>query len=193
MSENTASPYKHMRSGQSPRPLKRKLSEILRRVVSFVLTAILMFGLWMIFSGMFEPLLLWLGVISSLIVAAMTHELIFPCPSWSYIRYILGFLVYVPWLIWQVFQANIHLMKLVFHPRMMELIDPHIVTFQTSLRQELSLVALANSITLTPGTITISADPGGRFEVHAIDRQTGAGVPGSMGEKLERIFEDQAA
>ena len=160
-------------------------------IVSFVLTFCLMFGLWIIFSGIFEPLLLWLGAVSCLVVSLMSHRLIFPSPSWAYIRYALRFMVYLPWLIWQVVLANCHLLKLIFHPRMMELIDPHIVTFRTSLRQDLSLVALANSITLTPGTITISADPQGRFEVHAIDRKTGAGLPGSMGKKLERVFEDE--
>mgnify|MGYP006295698793 CR=1 FL=1 len=193
MSEQTAPENRHVRSEKAQNPGKSRVSEIFRRLVSFVLTLLLMFGLWIIFSGMFEPLLLWLGAISSFIVAAISHELIFPSPSWSYIRYVFRFAFYLPWLVWQVFQANIHLMKLVFHPRMMELIDPHIVTFQTSLRQDLSLVALANSITLTPGTITISAEPGGRFEVHAIDKRTGAGLPGSMGQKIERVFEDAAA
>lgn len=186
MSENGEHPPRKARS-------ESKYLRFFRNIVSFVLTFCLMFGVWIIFSGIFEPLLLWLGAVSCLVVTLLSHKLIFPRPRWAYIRYALRFLVYIPWLIWQVVLANCHLLKLVFHPRMMELIDPHIVTFQTPLRQDLSLVALANSITLTPGTITISADPQGRFEVHAIDRKTGEGLPGEMGAKLERVFEDQTA
>ena len=174
--------------------LKRRESQgwrnVLRRTISFVLTFCLMFVLWIIFSGMFEPLLLWLGVISCLIVAGMSHTLIFPYPRWRYLQYAVRFVCYWPWLILKVFQANIHLLRLIFHPRMEELIDPHIVGFQTDLREDLSLTAMANSITLTPGTITVSADHEGRFQVHAIDRPSVEELPGKMGQKLKRVFEE---
>ena len=166
---------------------------VLRRFVSFLVTFGLMFALWIIFSGIFEPLFLWMGIISSAIVAALCHELIFPQPSPAYGLYIWRFLLYLPWLMCKVFQANIHLLKIVFHPRMMEMIDPHIITFQTPLRQELSLVAFANSITLTPGTITVSVNHQGRFEVHAIDRLSAQDLPGEMGDKLQRVFEETAS
>jgi multicomponent Na+:H+ antiporter subunit E len=149
-----------------------------------------MYILWIIFSGMFDPMLLWLGAISCLIVAALSHTLIFPYPRWSYIRYFVGFLAYLPWLMWKVFQANIHLLRLIFHPRMMDLIDPQIVSFQTELREDLSITAMANSITLTPGTITVSADHRGNFKVHAIDRLTAEELPGAMGQKVKRVFEE---
>jgi multicomponent Na+:H+ antiporter subunit E len=115
--------------------------------------------------------------------------LIFPYPRLAYIAYLFRFVGYLPWLILKVCQANIHLLKLIFHPRMMELIDPHIVTFQTNLRADLSITAMANSITLTPGTITVSADQEGRFRVHAIDRPSAEELPGKMGQKVQRVFE----
>lgn len=91
-------------------------SYILRRLVSFVLTFALMFLLWIIFSGMFEPLQLWLGAVSCVIVAAMSHTLIFPYPRLAYLAFIFRFISYVPWLMLKVIQANIHLLKLIFHP-----------------------------------------------------------------------------
>ena len=160
----------------------------------FLFTAAILFGVWIILSGRFDIIHLLYGFFSSLLVAYFSSDLLFIC---SEIRCILPhwlrFLSYLPFLLKEIFIANVHMLYVIFHPRMMDIIDPQIVKFQGNLQSDMAVVALANSITLTPGTITISADPGGRFEVHAIDRQTGAGVPGSMGEKLERIFEDQAA
>ncbi|MFO7877873.1 MAG: Na+/H+ antiporter subunit E [Desulfovermiculus sp.] len=168
---------------------RKGFMNLLGRGISFLLTFGLMFLLWIIFSGMFEPLLLWLGVVSCLIVAAMSHMLIFPYPRLAYIAYLFRFAGYLPWLILKVFQANIHLLKIIFHPRMMDLIDPHIVTFQTNMRADLSITAMANSMTLTPGTITVSADQEGRFRVHAIDRPSAEELPGKMGQKVQRVFE----
>ncbi|MBS3780431.1 MAG: Na+/H+ antiporter subunit E, partial [Desulfovermiculus sp.] len=134
-------------------------------------------------------LLIGLGLVSCFIVAAMCHTLIFPYPKWAYIGYAIRFVGYWPWLMIQVFKANIHLLAIIFHPRMMDLIDPHLITFRTELRHDLSITAMANSITLTPGTITVSADQEGSFKVHAIDKPSAAGLPGKMGQKVKRVFE----
>ena len=71
---------------------------------------------------------------------------------------------------------------------MMDRIDPTIVTFKTKLKSNIARVALANSITLTPGTITIRIEDD-VFYVHAISRKAAAGLPGEMEERLARIFE----
>ena len=47
---------------------------------------------------------------------------------------------------------------------------------------------MANSITLTPGTITVYVDERGWFTVHALDSELAAGVPGDMDSKLVAIF-----
>jgi len=162
------------------------------RIASFTLTFFLMFALWIIFSGIFEPLFIWMGIISSIIVATMCHELLFPHSRPIYFRFVFTFIAYLPWLLWQILKANLHLMKIVFHPRMMDMIDPHIITFRTPLKSPLSITAMANSITLTPGTITVSADREGLFRVHAIDKTSAEGLPGTMGKKIERVFEDKS-
>jgi multicomponent Na+:H+ antiporter subunit E len=79
-------------------------------------------------------------------------------------------------------------MKLVFHPRMMELIDPRIIKFRSRLKGELALVTFANSITLTPGTITVYVTDYGDFEVHVIDEPSAESLPGDMENKIAKIF-----
>ncbi len=130
-----------------------------------------MFFSWLILSGKFDVFHLSLGIISCLLVAYFSNDLLFQSvdlgkfgKQWP------RFLAYLPWLIYQIFIANIHVMKLVFHPRMMELIDPRIIKFRSKLTGEIPLVIFANSITLTPGTITVYVTEYGDFEVHVIDQ-----------------------
>ena len=100
----------------------------------------------------------------------------------------LRFLSYIPWLLYQVFLANIHVMYLVFHPKMMELIDPRIIRFKSTLNNEMSHLIFANSITLTPGTITVNVSIYGNYAVHAIDKKCGLALPGEMEERVARIL-----
>ena len=79
-------------------------------------------------------------------------------------------------------------MYLVFHPRMMELIDPRIIKFRSKLGSDLALVTFANSITLTPGTITVDVSIDGDFKVHAIDKASGDPLPGEMEARVSKAF-----
>ncbi len=154
----------------------------------FMITFILMFITWVVLSGKFESLLLWLGVVSSLLVAYFFHDLLFPNTKPGHMKIFFAFSKYTPWLIFEIIKANFHLLYLVFHPRMKELIDPHIIDFKTDLKSDLAITTLANSITLTPGTITVTASSEGAFRVHAIDRPSAEALPGVMLEKVANIF-----
>jgi multicomponent Na+:H+ antiporter subunit E len=158
---------------------------------SFLITFILLFISWIVLSGKFEPLLLWLGAISSFFVAFYFYDLLFPALEANYAGIFLRFIGYIPWLLWEIMKANLHLLYLAFHPRMIELIDPHIITFKTNLKSDIAITTLANSITLTPGTITVTATSEGVFTVHAIDRSSAEALPGTMLEKVARVFGEQ--
>ena len=163
-------------------------SSFIKSLLSFSITFILMFSTWLVLSGIFEPLLIGLGAFSSFLVAYYFKDLLFPSLEPGYIKIFFRFIRYLPWLIWEIIKANFHLVYLVFHPRMKDLIDPQIVTFKTNLKSDMAITTLANSITLTPGTITVTADSDGLFRVHAIDRETAEGLPGAMLETVAKIF-----
>lgn len=158
---------------------------------SFLITFVLMFLTWLVLSGKFDPLLLWLGGISSFFVAYYFYDLLFPAMETGYIKIFFRFIRYIPWLILEIIKANFHLLYLAFHPRMKELIDPHIITFKTNLKSEIAITTLANSITLTPGTITVTADSDGVFRVHAIDRESAEALPGIMLKKVAKVFGEE--
>ncbi len=163
------------------------------RAKSFSLTFVFMLVLWLVLSGKSEPLLLGFGVLASLIVSGFSHNLLFPDPHCgTYLKTVCRFSCYIPWLLIQIFAANIHLLRLVFHPHLREKIDPHLVDFPTRLRKDMSIATMANSITLTPGTITVTADQHGEFRVHAIDRQSSRTLPGEMERKVARVFGEES-
>jgi multicomponent Na+:H+ antiporter subunit E len=102
---------------------------------------------------------------------------------------VIRFVIYIPWLMGQIFIANLHILKIVFHPKLLEVIDPKIVKFNSKLSGQMPLYIFGSSITLTPGTVTIFVNVFGTYTVHAIDRQSAEALPGEMENKIANIFE----
>ena len=71
---------------------------------------------------------------------------------------------------------------------MPDLIEPNIVRFRSKLKSDLARSTFANSITLTPGTITVYVNFHGDFSVHAIDRFSGDALPGKMEDRIAASF-----
>ena len=92
------------------------------------------------------------------------------------------YLKYTVVLVWEIMKANVDVIRIILSPKME--IEPAVVTFKTDLKSEASLVTLANSITLTPGTFTAGLDDGD-FVVVALDKS-------KFGEGLdESVFVEQ--
>jgi multicomponent Na+:H+ antiporter subunit E len=150
-----------------------------------------MFAFWIMLSGKFDLFHLTLGVISSLLVAWMSSDLLFAdCSKNGRLAVAGRFVLYIPWLLLEIFKSTLHVTWLALHPRMKELIDPSIVNFKTRLKSDVAKVALANSITLTPGTITVRV-VGDDFVVHALSAKVASGLPGEMEERIARVFAEE--
>jgi len=156
----------------------------------YVVTFFLLFLNWIIWSGMFDAFHLSLGVIACSIVTYTTHDLLFKEEKFSgkLLREAIRFILYIPWLIYQIVIANLHVASLVLSPKMP--INPQLVRFKSGLKKEISLVTLGNSITLTPGTITADIVDG-EFFVHALSKKTADDLlTGDMEKRVARIFEE---
>jgi multicomponent Na+:H+ antiporter subunit E len=153
-----------------------------------VYTFLIMFGFWILLSGKFDLFHLTLGVISSALVSFLSADLFMYDEGKNRLSTGFRFLLYLPWLLYQILLSTLHVTFLALHPKMKDQIDPTIVTFKTKLTTDIAKVALANSITLTPGTITIRIEDQ-IFYVHAISRKAAAGLPGEMEERLAKVFE----
>lgn len=98
-------------------------------------------------------------------VALSRVSLTQPLPPLQTARQLLRFALYVPYLLWEVTKANLGIARVILDPRMP--IDPSVVRFRAAVWGGLPVTTLANSITLTPGTLTI--DVGNReFVVHSL-------------------------
>jgi multicomponent Na+:H+ antiporter subunit E len=158
---------------------------------SHILCFIILFLLWILLSGRFDRFHILLGLISSAIVTVISGDLMFTSqqPRGLFSLW-LRWLTYIPYLMYQIFLANLHVMYLVFHPKMKELIDPQVIEFDSRLKSDYARTTFANSITLTPGTITVNATVLGRFSVHCIDSESGASLPGEMEKRIATVFRE---
>ena len=159
-------------------------------MMRYLVTFFLLFINWIVWSGMLDAFHLSLGVISCALVTFTTHDLLFKEEkvSGKLLREAMRFILYVPWLIYQIIMANLHVAYLTLSPKMP--IDPQLVRFKSGLKKEISLVTLGNSITLTPGTITADIVDG-EFYVHALSKKTADELlTGDMEQRVARIFEE---
>ena len=160
-----------------------------KKFISFVLTFLICFATWIILSGRFDFFHIGLGVIACCIVSSLSGTILISRRGFEQLpRQWLQFILYIPWLLYQILLANLQVMYLVFHPRMIELIDPRIIRFKSRLKKPMSLFIFANSITLTPGTITVYVSITGEYAVHVINEQAGNSLPGEMQERVARLM-----
>ncbi len=157
----------------------------------FLVVFIILFIHWIIWSGQFDAFHLSLGVISCGLVAFISSNIMFQRSDFKELpKEALRFFTYLFWLYWQTILSNIHILKIVFSHDMYDRINPKVVKFKTFLQKDSSLVTFANSITLTPGTVTIYIKDG-RYYVHAIDESVAQGLPGDMEKKSGFIFGEE--
>lgn len=154
---------------------------------NFIGTGIILFAFWVLLSGQFDAFHLTLGAICSSLVAYLYHDLLFANVRVGDMRIVAWrFITYIPWLLYQILMSNIHVASLVLRRKMP--IDPKIVTFKTKLETDISCVALANSITLTPGTITMEIRDG-VYYVHALSKKVADELrAGEMEDRVAHIF-----
>lgn len=161
--------------------------------------------LWILFSGKFDPFHLGLGVVSVALVAWLHKQGPSPDrgkPVARPFRASIGDLFrlshYLLWLHLQIVKANLHVIYLALHPRMLEIIDPQVIRYRSGLKSGIAHFVLGNSITLTPGTVTIRITDD-EYLVHAItpkaagdmiaDLEAQGETPAEMERRVAAVFE----
>jgi multicomponent Na+:H+ antiporter subunit E len=139
-----------------------------KRVVNLLLMGLLLAAIWVLLSGLFKPLLLLLATLSVLLTLLLASRMnIIDAPShpvWAAVRY----LPYWPWLAVEMVKSSIDVARRVLSPRLP--ISPTVFEVRASQQTVVGRVVLANSITLTPGTVTLDID-GDRLRVHSLSRE----------------------
>lgn len=160
-----------------------------------VVVFLLLFLNWIILSGKFDLFHLSLGVLSCLFVTFISQDLLFHDRKKGLqdrLLEALAFIRYLPWIIWEVVKANLHVLKLAVTKEGYEEMSPRVVTFETILKTDFAKFVLANSITLTPGTITMLVR-GDIFHVHTMSQFLEDDLmTGSIERKVAEVFEPDA-
>lgn len=147
------------------------------------------FALWIIWNGKITAEIVAFGIV----IAGVFYVFIGKGLGYKratdimIIRNLLRGIHYTAVLIIEVIIANVAVIKLILSAQIA--IQPILVTFKTDLTTDLAKVVLANSITLTPGTITCDLKEDGTFVVHCLDRTMAEGMDDSRFVKLLRRME----
>lgn len=146
---------------------------------AFGLGAIL-YAFWLALSGHYTPLLLTLGIASVALVVFLARRMGLVDPEGVPFEMVPRGAGYLVWLMKEIFVANLHVAGIILRPSLP--ISPVLVTYHASQKTDLGRVIYANSITLTPGTITTRVR-GSEFEIHSL---TWMDVDGHEEDEMDR-------
>ena len=129
-------------------------------------TMLVLFVLWLLMSGIFKPLIIGFGVASVVLVAIVTRRMDAVDGDKLELRLKpVEFIKYFFWLLVEIAKANWAVTRVILSGEMKT--RQHLFQVPYSQKTDLGQVVFANSITLTPGTISVEAEPG-HFLVHAV-------------------------
>jgi multicomponent Na+:H+ antiporter subunit E len=142
-------------------------------------------GVWLLWSGHFTSLLVGLGFASTVGVVLLARRMGVVDREGVPADLAGRMLLYLPWLLWEIFKANVDVALRVLRPSLP--ISPRVVRVRAGQATDLGRVIYANSITLTPGTVSISVD-GDVITVHALSREAADGLTaGAMDRRVQRV------
>ena len=146
---------------------------------------LVLFGTWLLFSGIYVPLLLFFGVASCALIVWIAHRMDVVDHEGHPIHLAWRFIGYWVWLSIEIIKSNIDVAKRILDPKMP--IDPVVIEVEAKQPSELGQVIYANSITLTPGTVSIRI-ANDSILVHALSSSLAADIQtGEMGRRVTAI------
>lgn len=141
--------------------------------------------LWWLLSGQTAPFLLECGVVVCLAVAWLSSRMRLLDEESQPFQMVPRLVLYAPWLLWQVVLSNWDVVKRVWTPGLG--IAPEVIKVPSKLETAFGRVTYANSITLTPGTVTIEVGED-ELLVHALHDEAAAGLEsGEMHDRVKRV------
>jgi multicomponent Na+:H+ antiporter subunit E len=141
-----------------------------------------LFAVWLLLSGHYTPLLLVLGMLSTLLVVFLAYRADLIDREIQPVLIKPTVLFYWVWLGREIIKSNIDVCRRILDPRMP--INPKVFTVRAGQKSDLGRVTYANSITLVPGTVTMDVEAD-VFTVHALTRDAEADL--QTGEMNRRV------
>ena len=144
------------------------------------LLALLLAVVWWLWSGMTKPLILAFGAASIALTTLLSVRLQLTDLEGAPLGALIRGPIYLPWLLKEILIANLDVCRRILDPRLP--IAPKVFRTRGSQLTDVGRVIYANSITLTPGTVTLRLE-GDSFTIHALTAEAADALPGS---KMDR-------
>ncbi len=144
---------------------------------------LVLFALWLIFNGKVTLEIVLFGIVLSVAVYLFCWKFLEYSPKRELLalRLLPQGIGYFFVLVWEIVKANCSAISLVVSPKYE--VEPLLITFKTQLKTDLARTVLANSITMTPGTITVELTED-EFKVHCLDKEMAEGIEDSVFVRL---------
>ncbi len=134
---------------------------------------LVLLALWLLMSGIYQPLIIGLGLLSVALVVLISHRMDMIDREAVPLHLIWRVPQYWLWLTKEIILANLHVARLILDPKLP--ISPSMIEVKATQNSDLGRVIHANSITLTPGTVSVELE-GDVILVHAISKEAAEGT-----------------
>ncbi len=142
---------------------------------------------WLLWSGLYKPLLLGLGAFSCVVSLYLARRVGFFDHEHFALRFSLRLLGFWAWLGKEVIRSSLEVVRIILDPRLP--ISPRVVEIEAQDRHPVYQAILGNSITLTPGTLALDVHEG-RILTHSLTRQGARDlVAGEMNRRVAALRE----
>ena len=155
-------------------------------MIRTVSLGLLSFAVWLLWSNHYTPLLLACGAGSCLLVVLIARRMEVLDEEGVPVHVGPRLLLYLPWLMWAIVRANVDVALRILRPGAP--ISPRLLRVRPGQRTSVGRAIYANSITLTPGTLTCDADGEG-FTVHALTREAAEELESGAMDRRVRLLE----
>lgn len=141
---------------------------------------------WLLLSGHYTTFLITIGVVACIAILALARRMNIVDEEGHPVQLALPALTYWPWLVIQIAKSTWVVTRIILDPKLP--ISPTLVKLKASQKTRIGVNVYANSITLTPGTISVDVD-GNDITVHAITRDGAADVAAGVMDRRVTAFE----
>lgn len=149
-------------------------------------SVLFLFGFWLVLSGFYTPFLITMGLLTALGVVWLARRMdVIDREGHPVHLGLRALFSYWPWLVREIVKSGWDVTRIILDPRLP--VSPALVRFKPTQKSDVGLATHANSITLTPGTISIEVGRG-EFLVHAVSEAGADGIrDGEMDRRVSRF------
>ena len=136
--------------------------------MKYVATFLVLFASYLALAGIHVQELLLGAIVSALLTVILAKHVNYTIDYRFPVRLLVFIFAYIPLFVWQLILSNLAVARIVLSPKINKHLNPGFVKISTDLKGDFAKLTLANSITLTPGTLSVDID-GNDIYIHTVN------------------------